>query len=86
MVDPVVVIPDILSKKALVKEKSRSEKTKGNEPNNATLNQDKEVNKNACCKVNFLSWSRFDKKNRVPKIIVTIEAPKKEESTSEYIN
>ena len=62
MVDPVVVIPDILSKKALVKEKSRSEKMKGNEPNIAILNQDNAVNKNACCKFNFLFWSKFESK------------------------
>ena len=86
IVEPVVVIPDILSKKAFVKEKFKFEKTKGKEPNIAILNQDKAVNKKACCKVNFLSWSKLDKKNKVPKIIVTIEAPKKEESTSEYKN
>ena len=43
-----MVIPDILSKKALVKEKSTVEKTKGNEPKIAILNQDKAVNKKAC--------------------------------------
>ena len=32
IVDPVVVIPDMLSKNALVKVKFKSEKTKGNEP------------------------------------------------------
>ncbi len=53
IVDPVVVIPDILSKKALVKEKFRSEKTKGKEPNNAILNQDKAVN------AEFDGWGSF---------------------------
>ena len=77
-----VVIPDILSKKALVNEKSRFEKKKGKDPKIATLSQDKAVNKKACCKFNLFSWSRFDKKNNVPKIIVTIEAPKKDESIS----
>ena len=77
IVDPVVVIPDILSKKALVKEKFKSEKMKGKEPNIAILNHDKAVSRNACCSVNFLSWSRLDKKNKVPNTIVTIEAPKK---------
>ena len=82
MVDPVVVIPDILSKKAFVKENSTVEKTKGNEPKIAILNQDNAVNKKACCKLSFLSWSKFDKKNNVPNIMVTIEAPKKDESIS----
>ena len=55
IVEPVVVIPDILSKKAFVKEKLRLEKTKGKEPKIAILIQDRAVNKNACCKFNFLS-------------------------------
>jgi hypothetical protein len=55
MVDPVVVIPDILSKKALVIENSILEKINGRDPKIAMLNQDKDVNKNACCKFNFLS-------------------------------
>jgi len=55
IVDPVVVIPDILSKKALVKENSSLEKTNGREPNTAMLNQDNAVNKKACCRFNFLS-------------------------------
>ena len=77
IVDPVVVIPDILSKKALVNEKPKLEKIKGKEPNIAILNHDKAVSRNDCWSVSFFSWSRLDKKNRVPKIIVTIDAPKK---------
>ena len=83
IVDPVVVIPDILSKKASVIESSRAEKTKGKEPNIATLSHESAVNKNACCRFNFLSWFKFDKKNKTPKITEIIEAPIKEESTSE---
>ena len=64
IVDPVVVIPDILSKKALVKENSTVEKTKGKDPKIAILSQDNAVNKKACCKLNFLSWSKLDKKNK----------------------
>ena len=45
-----MVIPDILSKKAFVKENSILEKTNGREPKIAMLNHDNEVNKNACCK------------------------------------
>ena len=55
MVEPVVVIPDILSKKAFVTEKPKSENTKGSEPKTAILNQDNAVNKNACCKLSFFS-------------------------------
>tara|TARA_B100001059_G_C17328660_1_gene330164 strand:+ start:239 stop:481 length:243 start_codon:yes stop_codon:yes gene_type:complete len=80
------VIPDILSKKAFVNEKFKSEKINGKDPKIAILNQESAVSRKACCKVNFLSWSRLDKKNNDPKIIVTIEAPKKDESNSEYIN
>ena len=76
------MIPDILSKKALVNVNSTLEKTKGKELNIAILSQDNAVNKNACCKFNFFSWSKFDKKNNIPNIIVTIEAPKKDESIS----
>ena len=83
IVDPVVVIPDILSKKAFTNEKFKSEKMNGKDPNIAILNHDSAVRRKACCNVNFLSWSKFDKKNNIPKIIVTIDAPKKEESTSE---
>ena len=55
---------------------------KGREPNIATLIQDKEVNKNAWCKLSFLSFSRLDNKNKVPNIMVIIEALIKEESNS----
>tara|TARA_B100000886_G_scaffold122521_1_gene82531 strand:- start:6 stop:224 length:219 start_codon:yes stop_codon:yes gene_type:complete len=55
IVEPVVVIPDILSKKALVKENSMEEKMKGSDPKIAILSQDKDVNKKACCKFNFFS-------------------------------
>ena len=47
IVDPVVVIPDMLSKKASVKLNSISENMKGREPNIAILNQDKAVKRKA---------------------------------------
>ena len=78
---PVLSEKDI-AKSLVVKENSTVENTKGRDPKIAILNHDKEVNKKACCKLNFLSWSKFDKKNKVPKIIVTIEAPKKDASNS----
>jgi len=80
IVEPVVVIPDILSKKAFVTENSKLENIKGNEPNIAILNHANAVRRNACCKLSFFSWSKLERKNKVPKIIVTIAAPKKEES------
>ena len=55
IVDPVVVIPDILSKKASVIDISIEEKINGKDPKTATLSQDKDVNKKACCKLTFLS-------------------------------
>ena len=55
IVEPVVVIPDILSKNASVKENSIVEKIKGKDPKIAILNHDSAVNKKACCKFNFLS-------------------------------
>tara|TARA_B100000427_G_scaffold178181_1_gene148330 strand:+ start:404 stop:622 length:219 start_codon:yes stop_codon:yes gene_type:complete len=54
IVEPVVVIPDILSKKESVILKFNSEKTKGSEPKIAILNQDRAVKRNAFCKLNFL--------------------------------
>jgi hypothetical protein len=48
IVDPVVVIPDILSKNESVTDNSRLEKIKGKEPNIAILNHDNEVSKKAC--------------------------------------
>ena len=45
IVEPVVVMPDMLSKKESVMLKFRSEKINGSDPNIATLIQDKEVNK-----------------------------------------
>ena len=55
IVEPVVVIPDMLSKNAFVKEKFKSEKMKGKDPNIAILNHDKAVRRNACCSVSCLS-------------------------------
>jgi len=86
IVEPVVVMPDILSKKESVTLKLRPEKINGREPNIATLIQDNEVNKKACCKFNFLSFSKLDNKNKVPNITVIIEALIKEESNSSNIN
>ena len=48
IVDPVVVIPDILSKKAFTKENSAFDNQNGSDPKIAILIQDSAVNKNAC--------------------------------------
>ena len=80
IVEPVVVIPDMLSNNASVIVNSRLEKINGNDPNIAILIQDKDVNKKACCKFNFLSWFKFYKKNNIPNIIVIIPAPINDES------
>ena len=53
--EPVVVIPDILSKKALVNEKFKLENTNGRDPKIAILNQESAVSKKACCKFSFFS-------------------------------
>jgi hypothetical protein len=55
IVEPVVVIPDILSKKALVNEKFKLENTNGRDPKIAILNQESAVSKKACCKFSFFS-------------------------------
>jgi hypothetical protein len=55
IVDPVVVIPDMLSKKASVIESSIVENMNGRDPKIAILNHDSAVNKKACCKFNLLS-------------------------------
>ena len=64
-------------------EKFKFEKKKGKDPNVAILNHESAVRRNACCRFKRFSWSKLDKKNNVPNIIVTIEAPKKDESISE---
>jgi hypothetical protein len=55
IVEPVVVIPDILSKNASVIESSIVENIKGKDPKIAILSQESAVRRNACCKFNFLS-------------------------------
>ena len=82
IVDPVVVIPYMLSKKASVKLKFSSEKINGKEPNIAIESHERAVNINACGRSMFLLWSKLDKKNNTPKIIVIIDADTKPESIS----
>ena len=55
IVDPVVVIPDILSKNASVTDSYIVENINGRDPKIAILIQESAVSRNACCKFNFLS-------------------------------
>ena len=71
IVDPVVVIPDMLSKKASIYDKSRFDNKKGIHPNTAILNHDKVVKRKACCKFNFLFSSRFVRTKSIPIKTVT---------------
>jgi len=85
IVEPVVVIPDILSKKESIKVRLRLDKRNGKHPKIAILNQDNVVRRKACCKFSFLSSSRLVKTRRIP-INVVIEAEeRKVPSFSSYI-
>ena len=55
IVDPVVVIPDMLSKNASVTDSSIVENINGRDPKIAILSQESAVSRKACCKFNFLS-------------------------------
>ena len=77
IVAPVVVIPDMLSKKASLKEKSSFDSKKGKLPKHATENQANVENKKVCLKFNLNSLSRFANTNKIPKKIVTKEAAMK---------
>ena len=66
-VDPVVVKPQIDSNKASVKDNSKSEKIKGNEPKIAINTQLNVVSKNACFKLMLRSSDLFAKIKIIPK-------------------
>ena len=74
IVAPVVVIPDILSKKASLKLKSCSDSKKGKLPKTATITHANEENKKVCLKFNLNSFSKFAKINKTPIKIVINEA------------
>ena len=59
IVEPVVVIPDILSKNASLKESCKLDKTNGTLPKNAILIHAIEENKNACFRLSCFSLVRF---------------------------
>ena len=86
IVEPVVVIPDILSKKASVKFKFNFEKINGNDPKIAIDSHDRAVKIKAWGRSIFLSWSKLDKKNKTPNTIVIMDADTNPESNSLKIN
>ena len=67
IVAPVVVIPDILSKKASLKVNSFGDSKKGKLPNIATINQAKVENKKVCCKLSLNSCSKLLRTNNTGK-------------------
>tara|TARA_X000001036_G_C20637472_1_gene789707 strand:+ start:923 stop:1477 length:555 start_codon:yes stop_codon:yes gene_type:complete len=77
IVEPVVVIPDILSKKASTKDKFRLDSKNGKHPKMAIDNQDKVVNRKACCKFSFLFSSRLVRTKSIPiKVVMDAEERK----------
>ena len=86
MVEPVVVIPDILSKKESTSERFKLDKRKGKHPKTAILSHDKVVNKKACCKFNFLLSSKLVSTSKIPINMVMAEDDKKVLFCSSYIS
>jgi hypothetical protein len=66
IVEPVVVIPDMLSKKESTNERFRSDNKKGKDPKIAILNQVKVVKRKAPCKFSFLSSCKFVRTRSTP--------------------
>jgi len=76
-VEPVVVIPDILSKNASLNESFKFERIKGILPKIAILIQAREENKNACLRLNCFSLVRLVSIVKIPMKIVMTEEEKK---------
>ena len=74
IVAPVVVMPDILSKKASLKLKSCVDNKNGKLPKVATISHAKEENKKVCLKFNLNSFSKFASTKSTPTKIVTNDA------------
>tara|TARA_B110000495_G_C22842118_1_gene491120 strand:+ start:572 stop:862 length:291 start_codon:yes stop_codon:yes gene_type:complete len=75
--EPVVVIPDILSKNESLNEKSRSERIKGIEPNKATAIHEKAENKKVCLRFRWYSSCKLIKTNITPiKIVIKADDKK----------
>ena len=86
IVDPVVVIPDMLSKKESTNDKLRSDSKNGIHPKIAILNHDKVVRRKASCKFSFLFSSRFVRIKSIPINAVTDADDKNVLFSSPYIN
>jgi len=86
IVDPVVVIPDMLSKKESTNDKLRLDSKNGILPKKAILNHDKVVRRKACCKFSFLFSSKFVRTKRIPIKAVIDADDRKKLSFSPYIN
>ena len=76
-VAPVVVIPDMLSKKASLIDNGVDDNKNGKLPNTATKNHARVVNKKICLRLSFNSFSKFVKTHKTPKKIVIKEAEMK---------
>ena len=76
-VEPVVVIPDMLSKNASLIEKSKLANMKGIEPNIAIDNQAKVEKRKVCFKFSRYSFCMFARTNKEPIRTVTNEEDKK---------
>jgi hypothetical protein len=86
IVDPVVVIPDILSKNESTNDKLRSDNKNGIHPKIAILSHDKVVRRKACCRFSFLFSSRFVSIRSTPINAVTDADDKNMLFSSPYIN
>tara|TARA_B100000029_G_scaffold246599_1_gene243535 strand:+ start:3979 stop:4317 length:339 start_codon:yes stop_codon:yes gene_type:complete len=86
IVDPVVVIPDMLSKKESINDNLRSDSKNGKQPKIAILNHDKVVRRKACCKFSFLFSSKLVRTKSIPINTVTEADDKNVLLFSPYIN
>jgi hypothetical protein len=77
IVEPVVVIPDILSKKASLIETSMLASRKGIDPKMAIESHEKVVNRNVCLRLSSFFSCKFAKTNNPPIKIVTKDEAKK---------
>jgi len=85
-VDPVVVIPDMLSKKASTNEKLKFDSKNGILPKIAMLNHESVVKRKACCKFSFLFSSKFVSTRSIPINTVAAAENKNVLFFSPYIN
>ena len=86
IVDPVVVIPDMLSKKESTNDKLRLDSKNGILPKKAMLNHDKVVRRKACCKFSFLLSSKLARTRSIPINTVTVADDRKVLFFSSYMS